>query len=370
MGRRHHTLPSEKIPYFLKAEDGDFHLIGTQLVRIIAHSASSGALFEQVEISGQPGDDFPVHIHARAHEVIYIMAGEVEVSLGDEVFLMKTGETAFAPAGTPHGYTLRSADARLISMNSGSNVAATYQALGALTDLRSPPESGEAVDIAAILAGVPGLDLECVTSTATGPAKPVTNKERPTGVVPFTVVKGGGEVLIGDDSIFSFLVASDNTNGEMLFIDCFSKPTPAILEHFHHEHSENFFCTGGSMTMWSDGEELKMYPGDFLHVPAMSVHSFRMDEEFSSFNGVLAPTIFEPFFRLLGNPWDGGYTFPDEPIPQRMDVFMKELKAGKLDVQPVGPPPDGSGPFGMRMGLRVAGFMFKYFFKGGRKDRP
>lgn len=96
------------------------------------------------------------------------------------------------------------------------------------------------------------------------------------------------------------------------------------------------------MTMWCNGEEYRMHPGDFLHVPAGTIHSFRMDAHYTRFFSVLSPGIFEPFFHTLGTPYDG-YIFPVEPGPARFDRLMQKVQAGELDLKIVGPPPDGSG---------------------------
>ncbi len=110
------SLPTEKQPYLLRDRKGPGYLIGTQLVTVLASAASSGGLFELVSISGCLGDSFPAHRHARAHEGIYVQEGLVEVTLGDECYLLASGDYAHIPAGTVHAYKLRSHNARLLSL--------------------------------------------------------------------------------------------------------------------------------------------------------------------------------------------------------------------------------------------------------------
>jgi uncharacterized RmlC-like cupin family protein len=44
----------------------------------------------------------PRHTHTREDETYYILAGELEVIIGDEVFILKTGDTLIAPRDIPH----------------------------------------------------------------------------------------------------------------------------------------------------------------------------------------------------------------------------------------------------------------------------
>lgn len=341
----HISLPTEKQPYLLRDRDGDRYLIGTQLVTFIATAASSGGLFELVSVSGSKGDSFPAHRHAHAHEGIYVQDGLVEVLLGDTRYLLAPGDYAHIPAGTSHAYELRSHNARFLSVTSKGAVGKVYAQLGTPTDLHVNPPQGDAVDLAVLLAEpIEGADLELVGETAVStPAQPVTNVDVPDGVVPYVIASGGGIHRVVGRELYILLATNANTNGEFLVLDNMGPAGNAIIQHFHEQHTETFLCTAGQLTMWGNDEKHEMHPGDFLHVPAGTVHSFRMDSHFTRFFSVLAPGIFEPFFHTLGSPYDEGYIFPAEPGPARFDRLMAKTKAGELDLKIVGPPPDGSG---------------------------
>jgi quercetin 2,3-dioxygenase len=88
--------------------------------------------------------------------------------------------------------------------------------------------------------------------------------------------------------------------------------------------------------MWANGEELQLYPGDFLHVPANTIHAYRIDSHYTKFLGFLSPGLFEPFFRTLGDPYED-HIFPSEPRPLRFDRVLARLH--ELDLKVVGGPP-------------------------------
>jgi quercetin dioxygenase-like cupin family protein len=48
-----------------------------------------------------PGDRIPLHIHP-LNEVIVVLEGDAEVTLGDETRKVGAGAVVFIPAGTPH----------------------------------------------------------------------------------------------------------------------------------------------------------------------------------------------------------------------------------------------------------------------------
>ena len=47
----------------------------------------------------------PLHIHLYQDEIFYVAAGEYLVQVGDEKFVLKEGDTVFAPREVPHTFT-------------------------------------------------------------------------------------------------------------------------------------------------------------------------------------------------------------------------------------------------------------------------
>ena len=64
--------------------------------------AHTGGAYCLLEVSLAPGMSVPRHTHAREDETYYVLAGELEVIVGDEVFILKTGDTLIAPRDIPH----------------------------------------------------------------------------------------------------------------------------------------------------------------------------------------------------------------------------------------------------------------------------
>lgn len=51
----------------------------------------------------EPGQAHEAHVHADQDKMYYVLEGLGEVTVGDQVQGLATGDLAFAPAGVPHG---------------------------------------------------------------------------------------------------------------------------------------------------------------------------------------------------------------------------------------------------------------------------
>jgi mannose-6-phosphate isomerase-like protein (cupin superfamily) len=49
-----------------------------------------------------PGKGVPRHTHTREDEALFVISGELEATVGDEIFTLRAGETLIAPRNIPH----------------------------------------------------------------------------------------------------------------------------------------------------------------------------------------------------------------------------------------------------------------------------
>ena len=64
--------------------------------------ADTGGAYCLLDVGLAPGMMVPRHTHTREDEVYYVLKGELEVIVGDEVFNLRTGDTLMAPRDIPH----------------------------------------------------------------------------------------------------------------------------------------------------------------------------------------------------------------------------------------------------------------------------
>jgi quercetin dioxygenase-like cupin family protein len=88
-------------------------------MNILLSGQQTGGQFSLIEAFMPPGGDGGLHIHAHEDETLHVLAGELEVTIGDECFTLLTGETSFGPRNIPHRIRNKGAqDARVFLINS------------------------------------------------------------------------------------------------------------------------------------------------------------------------------------------------------------------------------------------------------------
>ena len=69
-------LPGLKRMYMLPADQGEFHVIGTQVMKRISRPAETDGVHELVTFSGRTGAGMPRHVHLSSHAALLVMSGE------------------------------------------------------------------------------------------------------------------------------------------------------------------------------------------------------------------------------------------------------------------------------------------------------
>lgn len=76
-------------------------VLGTS-TRILLDGKQTHGAFALVEVTGQPGDVVPPHVHTREEETFHVIEGELEMWCGGHTTMLRTGDTFFAPRNIPH----------------------------------------------------------------------------------------------------------------------------------------------------------------------------------------------------------------------------------------------------------------------------
>ena len=64
--------------------------------------ADTGGAYCLLEVSLAPGIGVPRHTHTCEDETYHVTAGELEVVVGEEIFVLKAGDSLMAPRDIPH----------------------------------------------------------------------------------------------------------------------------------------------------------------------------------------------------------------------------------------------------------------------------
>jgi quercetin dioxygenase-like cupin family protein len=69
---------------------------------ILLSGEDTGGAYCLLDMRVAPGKGVPRHTHAREDEALFVLSGELEATVGDEIFTLRAGETLVAPRNIPH----------------------------------------------------------------------------------------------------------------------------------------------------------------------------------------------------------------------------------------------------------------------------
>jgi len=69
---------------------------------ILLSGEDTGGAYCLLDLKVAPGKSVPRHTHTREDEAYFVLSGELQATVGDEVFTLRAGETLMAPRNIPH----------------------------------------------------------------------------------------------------------------------------------------------------------------------------------------------------------------------------------------------------------------------------
>ena len=92
-------------PILSLPDGGDvLNIPGSEFIHKVK-SADTNNVFSVIHIVTTPGNGVQTHVHELEDELVYVLQGEIEVTLGDQTMVAVPGVTALLPRGIPHGFT-------------------------------------------------------------------------------------------------------------------------------------------------------------------------------------------------------------------------------------------------------------------------
>lgn len=125
----------------LQAEEGDsVSLRGTRVTFKVKSGEAEGA--SCTEWLAAPGFDTGLHVHERLEETWYVLDGELEFRLGDEVIAAGSGACVFVPPYVPHAFAnRRQAPAKFLLLMSPPTHDRYFVELAEILEHTGPPDS-------------------------------------------------------------------------------------------------------------------------------------------------------------------------------------------------------------------------------------
>lgn len=124
---------------FLQWGQGQEILAGGNRIRVKAGPALGSHGISMFESLVPPGGEAFVHVHDEYEEAFYVLAGEIELRMGDQTVTGKAGASVFVPAGVVHGFTNRGRDAaRLLVVHSPARALVMIEELSEVMGVGEP----------------------------------------------------------------------------------------------------------------------------------------------------------------------------------------------------------------------------------------
>jgi len=97
------TMP---VPFAQATDEAETILTpsGRVTVRILATGAQTGGMMGLMENIYVPGNGFPMHVHNKEDETLYVLEGAILWVGGDARFEAGPGTLIYGPRGIPHGF--------------------------------------------------------------------------------------------------------------------------------------------------------------------------------------------------------------------------------------------------------------------------
>jgi quercetin dioxygenase-like cupin family protein len=94
----------------------------------------TGGASALMEFHVQPGYPVPPpHVHTHEDEISYVLDGEIEVTVGSESRIVRTGEAIFKPRGVAHAFALAGdAPARFLEVIAPAGFEGYFRAVAAM----------------------------------------------------------------------------------------------------------------------------------------------------------------------------------------------------------------------------------------------
>ena len=89
--------------------------------------------------------------------------------------------------------------------------------------------------------------------------------------------------------MFRFLVSSVDAGGSYTTMEITVPPGEGANPHSHSAEEEQFYVLEGDLTFEVGGVEFSVGPGDFVHIPRGTVHSFKAAERHARVLATFAP---------------------------------------------------------------------------------
>jgi quercetin dioxygenase-like cupin family protein len=225
-----------------------------------------------VEATVPPGGGPIAHVHTRANEAFYVLAGEVELLDGDRTFIARTGDFAFIPRGIRHRFKNTGVrDVLLLFLFTPGGDELGVQFLDEPTPGEPPPAwEPERFARPELLEFFVEAGMQFLTDeTAAGDDPRYTTR----GAVHVPAGEGVTTWFSGDT--YTIKASAESTNGALGVVEASVPAGGGPVAHAHGRTDEAFYVLSGEVEVLDGGRTFMARAGDFVFIPRGIRHRFK-----------------------------------------------------------------------------------------------
>jgi mannose-6-phosphate isomerase-like protein (cupin superfamily) len=267
--------------------------------------------FSLLETLWAPAFPAPLHVHARADELYYVLEGELTVYLPGRTLRRSPGGWVYCPRGLPHTYEVTSSTpARLLYVGSPAGfedfVAAAGEPAGEMTLPRGEPDVARAIalapDYGIDVLGAPGVPPDGDSAT-----EPAAQAYWSLGHLAIVHLSG------------------ETTEGRFSFVEHLSPPGERPPLHVHRREGQLWYLLEGELTVNLAGETRVCRPGEWAYGPPHVPHTHEVTSETPArILEINSPAGFEDFVAAAGEAADEWTLPPGPPDLSRATALAPE----------------------------------------------
>jgi len=148
-----------------------------------------------------------------------------------------------------------------------------------------------------------------------------------------------GEAYWVMGALFTYLITGAESGGSYFTLIVDVGPEAGPPPHIHHLEEEQFYVLEGHLTYSVGDQQFPVNPGDFIHIPRGTVHSFKNGSKPARLLATFAPAGIEGFFREVGERVEDRLKSPAPVTEAVIARFLAAEAAGWNDHHDTLPPP-------------------------------
>lgn len=139
--------------------------------------------------------------------------------------------------------------------------------------------------------------------------------------------------------LFTYLVTGEESGRSYFTVEINVGPGNGPPPHIHHCEEEQFYVLEGELTFRVGEQTRRASPGDFVHIPRETVHSFKNGSTPAKLLATFSPAGIEQFFTEASEPVEDRSAPPPLVTQETIARFMEVESRGWKDHHEILPPP-------------------------------